>query len=90
MEEEKDYDKCGTYAGFNQHNRDRTRMCEACRAAATEYQRNRRKNNPEIYQKEAEMTKLRSRALWRLAHNHQREFQVLLDEEVEKDRRGSS
>lgn len=89
MEEEKDYDNCGTYAGFNQHNRDRTRTCEACRAAATEYQRNRRKSYPEKYKEEAAMTKLRSRALWRLAHNHPNEFQVLLAEEVERDRRSS-
>jgi len=30
-------DKCGTYAGYNQHNKDGTPVCDECRAAATAY-----------------------------------------------------
>lgn len=33
-------DKCGTYAGWNQHRRAKTQPCERCRHAFNEYQRN--------------------------------------------------
>ena len=85
---EQDYDNCGTYAGYNQHKRDRTRVCPACRTAATKYQRERRKKDPEAYAEEVFMNKARSRALWALARIHPHEFQALVAEEVIRGHRG--
>lgn len=77
-------DKCGTYAGYNQHRRDRTPTCPACRAAATDYQRKRRAENPDIYDQEKFLNGIRGRALWRLASLHPDEFQALVAEELER------
>lgn len=73
----------GTYAGYNQHIRDKERPCPGCRAAATDYQNKRRKSNPDAYAQEKFMNLIRSRALWRLAQIHHEEFQRLIDEEIE-------
>jgi hypothetical protein len=40
-------DKCGTYAGWNQHKREGTPVCDECRSAAAGYARKRRHRNGE-------------------------------------------
>lgn len=72
----------GTYAGYQRHKKRGVRPCEACLAANRDYTANLRANSPELRENDALMNKIRSRALWRLKDRHQREFRVLVAEEL--------
>lgn len=81
---EPDSNKCGTYAGYQIHNRRKTPPCDACREANRLYQKERRKD-PYIHQEEVVMNKIRSRALWRLVDLHRDEFKILVEEEIQRE-----
>jgi hypothetical protein len=74
---------CGTHAAYTRHLRRKEPVDEACRAARTEYQRNRRQQNPEKYALDRAYTNAQSRAAWRLAARYRDEFRVLVAEELE-------
>jgi hypothetical protein len=76
----------GTYAGWNWHQRTKTPCCEPCREAARAYRRRWRTKNPATRLEEERMTKVRGRALWRLAAIHPTEFHALVQDEDRADR----
>jgi hypothetical protein len=80
----------GTYAGWNWHQRTKTPMCEPCREAARAYRRRWRTRNPAARLEDERMTKVRSRALWKLAAIHPTEFHALVADEDRADRAANS
>jgi hypothetical protein len=56
-------EKCGTYAGYNQHTRDKTPRCEACKAAGREYAAQWRSNMPESSKQKNREAQARYRSL---------------------------
>src|SRR5690242_914050 len=80
--------KCGTYAGWNIHKRKGEKACDACRQAATEYQRSWRARGGEAVERQAAMNRAREAALWRLKDLHRDHFDLLVADEmrVEKAR----
>lgn len=76
------YPDCGTYAGWNKHQRRGTPSCTACKAAATTYTREYRASNPRARSNDRRYSKARNRALTRLAHAHRFEYHELLMEEL--------
>ena len=74
---------CGTYGGYQRHNRLGEEPCEPCRKANTEYNRNRRKRLPHSYRRELAYAIAQTRALWQLADRHREEFRQLVREILE-------
>ena len=72
--------KCGTYAGYNQHMYYGEPTCAACRKAATDYQRDRRKANGNAAG--AKYNKARGKALTKLAYLHENEYRQLIRAEL--------
>ncbi len=71
--------KHGTYVGVNQHNREGSPVCDACREARNEYMRERRqKNGDEIRRWERFTQKSMNRAKAILIQRHNAEFQRIL------------
>lgn len=75
-------DKCGTYAGYNAHNRRGEEVCADCRRAATEYTAERRARDSAIGAEEKRRDKARARAWSRLAAMHPTQYQALFEEEL--------
>lgn len=77
--------KCGTYTGYQRHNRLGEDACKACKKAVTEYQARKRAADPSINARD----KARSRAVWRackrLAEMHRADYLRLLNEERAKE-----
>jgi hypothetical protein len=74
--------KHGTYAGWNAHKRRGIPMCQPCRDAAAAYKKRWLDAAKGRREKDREFTKAQSRALWRLAAIHPREFRALVADEL--------
>ena len=74
--------KCGTYAGYNAHMYYDEPTCVACRKAASDYQRNRRRANGNV--NGARYNKARQKALTKLARRYEADFQKLLRAELQQ------
>ena len=71
--------KHGTYAGVNQHNREGSPLCDACREARNEYMRERRqRNGDEIRRLQRFTEKSMNRAKAILIQRHNAEFKKIL------------
>lgn len=70
----------GTNAGWTAHMREGKRPCSACRVAHNEYMRGYR-SDPKNRKRVRADNSARTRALWRLAKNHRKEFLTLVEEE---------
>jgi hypothetical protein len=77
----------GTYAGWNQHQKEQTEICLACREASRQYQMAHRAD-PENRKKHRLDIKARRLAYQRLAKMHPYEYATLYDEEKAKLTRG--
>ena len=74
--------RCGTYSGYQAHRRRGEPFDQACRDANAAYMREFRAENQANYTREKAANAARSRALYRLAEAHPREFgRLLLDEQ---------
>lgn len=84
--------KHGTYAGAQAHQTTGIPRCAPCKVAAAEYMAAWRKANPGYARDQRKRTRIRNRALARLARMYPKEFNALLIEEMQKDRkeRGTS
>lgn len=74
-------DKCGTYAGYQRHGKAGEKPCAACRRAATEYARERRKRAG-VRAEEQRREYARERAWSRLAAMHPVQYRALYEEEL--------
>lgn len=77
-----EFDNCGTYAGWNRHQKAKTKPCEPCRLAQREYMRAYRAKNPDYVDRVVNQSAARSRALTRLAQQFPRQFGKLYREEL--------
>lgn len=77
-------DKCGTYAGWNQHQQRNEPQCQPCLAAQRAYMADYRASNPAFVERNRLRGAARSRALTRLANEYQRRFAEIYDEELAK------
>jgi hypothetical protein len=73
--------ECGTDGGYQRHIRLREEPCEACRMARRDYMRDLRARSPHIRAGDQVDTKVKNRALWRLAREYPQRFNQLVDEE---------
>lgn len=73
----------GTPAGYQAHRKAGEDACSACRTAAAEYAREYRKK-PEQRRRASTYNSARSRALTRLAKLHPAQFEILLNEELDR------
>ena len=75
--------KCGTYAGWNQHQRRDEEPCDPCREANRIYMREYRKD---LIRRGLPIQSLRERArgfaMTRLSHLYPEEFEALVEEEM--------
>lgn len=71
-------DKVGTLAGVNRHRRAWDEACEACKAAAADYARERRRNKPEVAAQARRESRVKHWAIKRLIGRHRAEFTELL------------
>jgi len=74
--------KCGTYAGWNVHQRREERPCADCREAARLYAKSRRAKGGPTVVREYMMNKARERAVWRLKDMHRADFDLLVADEM--------
>lgn len=74
-------DKCGTYAGYQQHIRLKDKPCTPCRIANREYARKYRAENEAVRRRELEYTTARTRAIARLIALHPAQWDALLTQE---------
>jgi hypothetical protein len=72
---------CGTDSGYQRHIRHQEEPCEACRMARRDYMRDLRARSPRIRAGDRIDTKVKNRALWRLAREYPQRFNQLVDEE---------
>jgi hypothetical protein len=72
---------CGTYGAYQAHRKRGQEPCDACRAANAAYERQYRKNSPELYARELAAQYAKERALRRLASEYPERFTELLNEE---------
>ena len=72
----------GTYAAYQRHRKAGLPPCEECRAAATEYARERRRASTQVRKREMDLDAARRRAWVRLARMHPTQFRVLYAEEL--------
>ena len=75
-------DNCGTYAGWNRHARNNEPPCDQCRQAQRDYMAEYRSRNPGFVERNRVQSAARSRALTRLANEHQRRFREIYEEEL--------
>lgn len=80
----------GTYARYQQHNRQGETPCDACREAAAQYARDYRARAMPGAVNEKANNRARHRALWRLAQMYPADFNRLVFEEQEKEARWSA
>jgi hypothetical protein len=73
-------DRCGTYAGWQAHQRAGVKACEPCRLARNEWTREHRRK-PEVAEKRRAVVRARDRALARLAREYPARYLQLLREE---------
>lgn len=76
--------RCGTYAGYQVHTKERTEPCPPCRRANADYMRALRARNPELLNKESLYGAARSRALTRLAALHPGQYEILIAQELDR------
>lgn len=77
----------GTYAGAQVHQRLGIPTCIACATARAEYMAAYRAANPVKKRDQRNRTRVRNRALARLAKRYPTEFNQLLMEEMKRDKR---
>jgi len=70
----------GTYAGYQSHRKDRETPCAPCRAANAAYTRRMRADDGRA-DRERRASRVRHRALWRLARIHPDEYARLVADE---------
>lgn len=75
-------DQCGTYAGWNAHQRRGEPQCEPCRDAAAVYQRQWRAKGGPAVERQAAGNRAREAALWRLKDLHPADFDLLVADEM--------
>ena len=75
--------ECGTYNGWNRHNRRQEKPCDPCRLAKNEYARAYRASNPAYNADELARKAARERAARRLAALYPTLFSALYTEELE-------
>lgn len=76
----------GTYAGHQAHMARGEESCQACRLAAADYMAQYRRKHPEVLRNQRRTTKVRNRALSRLALEYPVRFAQLLQEEMRIER----
>jgi hypothetical protein len=79
------HESCGSYSGYQRHRRRGQQPCEPCREASRVYMAGLRARRPDLRKREASESKARSRALWRLAHEHPARFLELVEEEKQRE-----
>lgn len=84
MTVEQAMDRCGTYAGWNRHQKAKTPPCEPCRLAQRIYMREYRSKNPDYVDRVVKNSAARSRALTRLAQLYPKQFGKLYREEMKR------
>ena len=78
--------KCGTPSGYRKHQRKSEEPCGECRAAIAAYKREYLARRPDINRKQNDYTKAHNRAAMRLVESHRDVFEVLLAEELRRER----
>jgi hypothetical protein len=81
--------KCGTPSGYTKHRRKGEEACAECRAAIAAYKREYLARRPDINRKQNDYTKAHGRAAMRLIESHRDVFEVLLAEELRRERGAS-
>jgi hypothetical protein len=71
---------CGTYAGYGAHWRRDEPACDPCKAANSEYHKQRRAKDPKVKQREYRRNAVYSKALWRLAREYPKRFTELVEQ----------
>jgi hypothetical protein len=84
MSDDQVYDDCGTYAAYQRHVKEDTKIDEACRVAKNVYAQELRERNPGLRARERRDAAARGRALTRLAREHPDEYSRLLEDERAK------
>lgn len=77
-------DRCGTYAGAMAHMYRNERKCQACRDAASSYQRERRATIPTVRATDRRYSRARARALTQLAAMHPVDYHRLWVTELQR------
>lgn len=72
--------KCGTYSGYQAHNRRDETPCDECRQANSDYHQNRRATNPTAKARDQRRNSSYSKALWRLAREYPQRFNELVEQ----------
>lgn len=75
---------CGTHAAYQRHVKRGEEPCANCRAAAAEYQRQRRETVPGAREANLKVMAARGRALVRLKAMHPGEYRALYNEEMDR------
>lgn len=70
-------DKCGTYAGVQQHQVHKEPLCDPCRYAKAKYMREYRAQHPESVKRQTKDTAIRMKAMRVLAQRHLLEFRQI-------------
>ena len=78
--------QCGTTSGYNKHRRKGEEACAECRDAIATYKREYLARRPDINRKQNDYTKAHGRAAMRLVESHREAFEVLLAEELRRER----
>lgn len=77
-------EKCGTYAGYQEHGKRGQERCASCRQANAEYMAKRRREDPHGYWAEASKQMARNRALRQLARLFPSELRALYEAELRR------
>lgn len=78
-------ERCGTYAGWNRHHRERSKVCPLCLEAQRAYKRDLAQRNPDKAERSRASARARQRALARLASEYPARYDYWLTQELTKE-----
>jgi hypothetical protein len=74
------FQRCGTYAGYQQHKKAGEAACDDCAEASRRYAQEYRNRNPKVREKDIALLRARREATRLLIERHRDEFRQLLNE----------